>query len=81
MSGARFDWQFVIVSLAALWGAWAILRPLLRSRAARRAESAACAHCSAGHACAAPKVAANDSLVTLGAGRIGGGAGTAKPPA
>lgn len=69
--GTAFDWQFAAVTLAALWGAWALLRPLLRWRAAKRA--AACPHCAAGDACAAQPASApagSQPLVQIGAGRV-----------
>lgn len=45
MSGAGFDWQFVIVTLAAAWGGWVLLRPLWRDRGSKKATGA-CGHCS-----------------------------------
>lgn len=69
MSGAGgFDWQFLVVSLAALWGAWALLRPLLRWRAARKRALPACARCAAGESCGTAEPAKNGGLVTIGAG-------------
>ena len=65
------DWQFVIVTLAALWGAWILLRPLLPTRKAKTAsgETGACARCSAGTPCASNGGARGTSgLVTLGSG-------------
>jgi hypothetical protein len=70
-SGFQLDWQFAVVTLAALWGAWAILRPLLRWRAARKA--AACPRCAAGEACASQREGAGprgQPLVQIGSGRI-----------
>ena len=63
-----FDWQFLVVTLAAGWGAWALAKPLLRLRAAKRAEKG-CAHCAAGNPCASDEPNAEPKLVTLGAGR------------
>lgn len=40
-----FDWQFVIVTLAAAWGAWILLRPLWASRKGRN-PTGACGNCS-----------------------------------
>jgi hypothetical protein len=40
-----FDWQFVIVTLAAGWGGWLLLRPLWAGRGAKKATGA-CGHCS-----------------------------------
>jgi hypothetical protein len=39
------DWQFVIVTLAALWGGWILLRPLWASRNAKK-PTGACGRCS-----------------------------------
>jgi hypothetical protein len=67
-----FDWQFVIVTLAALWGAWVLLRPFLPSRKGKPSSTAsgACARCSAGTPCASKTGAKEGSgLVTLGSGR------------
>jgi len=62
------DWQFVIVTLAALWGAWILLRPLLPARRAKPA-SGACARCSAGSRCASMVGAGGTAvLVPLGSG-------------
>lgn len=30
------NWQFYVVTLAALWGAWAVARPFFRGRRKRR---------------------------------------------
>ena len=35
------DWQFYVVTLAALWGGWAIVRPFLPSREKRGEKRAA----------------------------------------
>jgi len=65
---AGLDGQFVIVTLAALWGAWILLRPLLPARRGKPA-SGACARCSAGTPCASKDGARESSgLVTLGGG-------------
>jgi hypothetical protein len=66
-AGFAFDWQFAVVTLAALWGAWAVLRPILRWRATKRA--AACAHCASGNPCATEKPEAGPKLVRIGEGR------------
>lgn len=73
---AGFDWQFVIVTLAALWGGWILLRPLWASRNARkpvgacgRCSSAACkpgAESKPGEASAA---FSESGLVAIGSGR------------
>jgi hypothetical protein len=39
------DWQFVIVTLAALWGGWILLRPLWASRKSGKPVGA-CGRCS-----------------------------------
>jgi len=72
MNGFGLDWQFVIVTLAALWGAWILLRPLLAARRAKPA-SGACARCSAGTPCASKGgVRESSGLVTLGSiSRVG----------
>lgn len=68
MSALWTDWQFWVVTLAALWGAVAIVRPILRRR--KEAADAACPHCAAGNACAKkPEPPAGERLVTLGGGR------------
>lgn len=67
MAAAGLDWQFAIVTLAALWGAWILLRPLLPSRKPRR-KTGACASCSSG----CEKAPAREpGLVSLGGG-VGG---------
>ena len=42
---AGFDGQFVIVTLAAAWGAWILLRPLWASRKSGK-PTGACGNCS-----------------------------------
>lgn len=60
-----FDPQFLVVTLAALWGGWILLRPLLRWRSEKK--TGACGRCSSpGCVEAAPK---SPELVTLGSGR------------
>ncbi len=48
------DWQFYVVTAAALWGAWALLRQLLPSSGS---SGPACGACAAG-ACARKPAAA-----------------------
>lgn len=73
MSAAGLDWQFAAVTLAALWGAWILLRPLLPSRKTGR-KTGACASCSSG----CEKTSASEpGLVSLGGGK-GRGAGLKK---
>ncbi len=59
------DWQFAIVTLAALWGAWILLRPLLSSRKAS-GKSGACGSCSS--SCAKDSAGGGSGLVSLGGG-------------
>ena len=66
--GVSFDPQFLIVTLAALWGGWILLRPLLAWRSRKKATGA-CGRCSSS-ACVTPPVQDPGArLVTLGAGR------------
>jgi hypothetical protein len=63
-----FDWQFLVVTAAALWGAWVLLRPLLAKRK-DEAGGAACPRCASGNACASKTERdAETKLVTLGSG-------------
>ena len=73
MAAAGWDWQFAIVTLAALWGAWILLRPLLPSRKTRP-KTGACASCSSG---CEKDPAGEPGLVSLGGGN-GRGAGLKK---
>lgn len=41
-----FDWQFVVVTLAAAWGGWVLLRPLWQVRGSKKAATGACGRCS-----------------------------------
>jgi hypothetical protein len=71
------DWQFYVVTAAALCGAVAIVRPLFTRRKANADGSpAACPHCASGTAAcskASPAPAAGgERLVTLGSGRRAG---------
>ena len=69
MSGAvGFDWQFVVVTLAALGGGWILLRPLWPSRGDKKAVGA-CGHCSSA-ACKTKEPAreASAGLVRIGSG-------------
>lgn len=78
------DWQFYVVTVAALWGAWRFLSPLLPRRPG--AAAAPCGSCASGAAACArkPETAAltaspgpNAPLVKIGAGRP---PGSAVPP-
>lgn len=64
---AGFDWQFVIVTLAAAWGVWVLLRPLRRSRGGKKAVGA-CGHCSSAACGKKPVPDASSGLVRLGSG-------------
>jgi hypothetical protein len=60
-----FDPQFLVVTLAALWGGWILLRPLLRWRSEKK--TGACGRCSS-PGCAADAAPKGSGLVTLGSG-------------
>lgn len=66
------DPQFVIVTLAALWGAWILLRPLARAWREKKpgAEgTGACGRCSS-PACSVPPASdGGPKLVSLGSGK------------
>ncbi len=66
MSGG-FDWQFVAVTLAALWGGWLLLRPLWRDRGAKKATGA-CGRCSSSD-CTVPPEPGPAKLVRIGRGK------------
>ena len=64
------DWQFWVVTVAALLGAWRVLRTLLAVARTPKGETPACPGCdSCGAASSAP--ARGEGLVQLGAGRSG----------
>lgn len=65
MTAAGWDWQFVAVTLAALWGGWVLLRPLLPWRRAGK-STGTCGSCSS--TCTKGSAAAGGSsgLVSLG---------------
>ena len=65
LSGAGLDWQFVIVTLAAAWGGWVLLRPLWPARGAKK--TGACGRCSS------PDCTKEASPETAGLVRIGSG--------
>ena len=68
MSAAGLDWQFIVVTLAAAWGGWVLLRPLWPARDAKKPVGA-CGRCSSsecGKEAAAPLAAAG--LVRIGSG-------------
>lgn len=68
MSGtAGLDWQFVVVTLAALGGGWILLRPLWPSRGDKKAVGA-CGHCSSAACKKEPGPEASSGLVQLGSG-------------
>ena len=66
LSSAGLDWQFVIVTLAAAWGGWVLLRPLLPARDAKK-PAGACGRCSSPE-CTKEADAGASGLVTLGSG-------------
>ena len=62
------DWQFLVVTAAALWGLWILLRPFLPRRGK---EAAGCPSCAAsGHCQSQPARGGGggERLVTLGSG-------------
>jgi len=62
------DWQFLVVTAAALWGAWVLLRPLFAKRKTNE-TGGACPRCASGTACATKtERGAESKLVTLGSG-------------
>lgn len=72
-----FDWQFLVVTAAALWGLWILLRPFLprRGKEQEAAGGAACPRCSSSGSCASSAARSEGSgsgLVTLGSGGLGG---------
>lgn len=69
LSAGGLDWQFVIVTLAALWGGWILLRPLWASRKGGK-PAGACGNCSS-VACktgAMPADSPASGLVAIGSG-------------
>lgn len=62
---AGFDWQFVIVTLAAAWGAWVLLRPFWASRKAQK-PTGACGRCSS--AACKPVARPEDSAAAFSSG-------------
>lgn len=66
MSGGGLDWQFVIVTLAAAWGGWVLLRPLLPVRGAKKAVGA-CGRCSS-PSCTKEATSGASKLVAIGSG-------------
>ncbi len=68
MAMPAFDPQFLIVTLAALWGGWILLRPLLAWRS-RKKPTGACGRCSSSTCVTPPAQNPGARLVTLGSGR------------
>ena len=68
LSGAGFDWQFVVVTLAAVFGGWVLLRPLWQLRGSKK-PTGACGRCSS-PGCTKPPDSGPEatSLVRLGSG-------------
>lgn len=85
---AGFDGQFVIVTLAAAWGAWVLLRPLWASRTSGK-PTGACGNCSSA-ACkpvertegsaAFSSSGSGSGLVAIGSGSPRRAKGAAGPP-
>ncbi len=68
MGATGFDWQFVVVTLAAAWGGWILLRPLWQLRGSRKATGA-CGHCSSPDCTKQPDPGPGATgLVRIGAG-------------
>ena len=70
MNGAGgFDWQFVAVTLAALWGGWVLLRPLWRDRGSKK-PTGACGRCSSADCTKQPDAGGSAAgLVRIGRGK------------
>lgn len=67
MNGAAgIDWQFVVVTLAALFGGWVLLRPLWQPRGSKK-PTGACGRCSSPD-CTKPPASGETGLVRLGSG-------------
>lgn len=84
---AGFDGQFVIVTLAAAWGAWILLRPLWASRksgkptgACGNCSSAACKPVERAEAAAFSSSGSGSGLVAIGSGSPRRAKGAAGPP-
>jgi hypothetical protein len=76
VSGAGFDWQFMIVTLAALGGCWILLRPLWVSLSVGKAAGkiagktmGACSRCPSAACKQEPVPEASSGLVRIGSGR------------
>jgi hypothetical protein len=87
---AGFDGQFVIVTLAAAWGAWVLLRPLWASRKGGK-PTGACGNCSsvackpveraeASAAFSSSGSGSGSGLVAIGSGAPRRAKGAAGPP-
>jgi hypothetical protein len=70
VSGAAgIDWQFVVVTLAAVFGGWVLLRPLWQLRGTKK-PTGACGRCSS-PGCTQPPAPGPDTppgLVRIGSG-------------
>jgi hypothetical protein len=62
------DWQFYVVTMAAVWGAWMLLRQFLP----RDGAGSACGACASGAAACVkkPQLATDDTLVVLSDRRL-----------
>ena len=71
MSAAGFDWQFVVVTLAALCGGLVLLRPLWQFRGSKGAPKAtgACGRCSSPDCTRQAEPGAGAGLVRIGRGK------------
>jgi len=61
------DWQFVVVTLAAAWGGWVLLRPLWQARGAKKAGGS-CGRCSS-PGCTQGEASRASGLVRIGSDR------------
>jgi hypothetical protein len=61
------DWQFLVVTAAALWGVWILLRPFLPRRG--KEAVGGCPNCAAAGQCQSQSArGGGERLVTLGSG-------------
>jgi len=68
MSEMGFDWQFVVVTLAALCGGLVLLRPLWQLRGAKK-PTGACGRCSSPDCTRQAEPGAGAGLVRIGRGK------------
>lgn len=76
MNEIGFDWQFVIVTLAALCGGLVLLRPLWQLRGSKNSPKPtdACGRCSSPGCTVRADRGPETGLVRLGSGKPGAGA-------